>query len=265
MEIIIEDLEKHFPELIFKNELGRGGDGVVFFVEEKGLRKKRALKILTNESAFSRAQFNKEGHVLKLLDHPNIVKYYGSGERGKYSFLLMEYCPNVSLLYRIAQRPFSDEAAATVVMKIAKTLQYLHDEKILHRDIKPENVMITRRDEPKLVDFGLAFCAGEDVQELTAIGSEGYAAPELWTAPEKVCVQTDIYALGALLYTVLTQTFPDPHNVNFNHLYDRDSAFIHIIIKAMSKDRSRRHKSGNEFAAELAQIVANIGRPPPLW
>jgi len=131
--------------------------------------------------------------------------------------------------------------------------------KVLHRDIKPENVMITELNEPKLVDFGLAFCAGEDVDSLDAVGSEGYAAPEIWDHPEKVSLQTDLYAMGALTYTVLTRKFPDPHNVNFNFLFDRDQAYVHFIVKAMAKNAARRHSSATEFADELKKIVKNLG------
>ena len=254
MAVIEAELIELFPELTFKGKLGEGGEGIVYLVEINKTGAEVALKILLNDSEEAIAQFKKEGRLLSEFDHPNIVKVYDCGKRDRYHFLTMDYCEGGTLLQRIAERRFDDVEAADLVIKLAHGLQYAHDHKVLHRDIKPENVMMTYDDEPKLVDFGLAFCAGEDVTKLEAVGSEGYAAPEIWDHPEKVSLQTDLYAMGALVYTVLTRRFPDPHNVNFNHLFDRDKSFVHFIVKAMSRDASRRHSNALQFAQDLEDI-----------
>jgi len=253
-----------FPELTFIGKLGEGGEAIVYLVrtrEDEDL----ALKVLLHNDAASIAQFEKEARLLSEFDHTNIVKVYQTGVRGRYYFTAMEYCSGGSLHYRIAEKRFDDVQAGNLVIKIAKGLQYAHDHNVLHRDIKPENIMMTVEDEPKLVDFGLAFCAGEDASALEAVGSEGYAAPELWDNPEKVSLQSDLYALGSLLYTVLTRTLPDPHDVNFNHLFDRNRAYVHFIVKAMAKDASHRHSSATQFAKELQVIVNSSGRPKLIW
>lgn len=265
MAVIEAELIEAFPELTFTGKLGEGGEGIVYLVVDNETSQQIALKILLRDDESSVAQFEKEGRLLSAFDDPNIVKVYEYGKRGRYHFLKMEYCPSGTLLQMIAERRFDDKEAGTIVIKIANGLQYAHDAGVLHRDIKPENVMMTADDEPKLVDFGLAYCAGEDVTKLEAVGSEGYAAPEIWDSPEKVSLQTDLYALGALLYTVLTRMFPDPHNVNFNHLFDRDKAYIHFIVKAMNRDATRRHSNALQFAQELEDIVRNAGRPKSIW
>ena len=254
-----------FSEFRIEEVLGEGGEGIVFKVVEKSTENELALKILRKNTEIAISQFEKEGRLLSEFEHPNIVKVFDYGTREGLHYILMEYCAHGSLLDLIADKKFTDEEAGNLVIKVAEALQYAHDKQVLHRDIKPENVMMTENDEPKLVDFGLAFCAGDDVDKLEAIGSEGYAAPEIWMHPERVSLQTDLYAMGALMYTVLTRIFPDPHNVNFNHLFDRDQAFVHFIVKAMAKDPRRRFSSANQFADKIREIVANLGTPKNLW
>jgi len=87
---------------------------------------------------------------------------------------MMEYCAYDSLLYRIAKVDLDDVEAGTLMIKIANSVEYIHSQKVLHRDLKPENIMMTEEGEPKLVDFGLAFCAGEDVTKLPPLGSAGF-------------------------------------------------------------------------------------------
>ncbi len=258
-------IKELFPEFLINSVLGEGGEGIVFKVVEVSTGDELALKILRKKTRTAISQFQKEGRLLSEFDHPNIVKVFDYGEREEFYYILMEYCAYGNLLELIADKSFTDEEAGNLVIKVAEGLQYAHEMRVLHRDIKPENVMMTENYEPKLVDFGLAFCAGEDVDELEAVGSEGYAAPEIWKNPEKVSLQTDLYAMGALMYTVLTRMLPDAHNVNFNHLFDRDQAFVHFIVKAMAKDPGRRHSSALQFADEIKEIVGNLGKPKALW
>lgn len=265
MCIEAKEVKKVFQDFKVGSVLGEGGEGIVFKVLEKKTGVHRALKILRKKTDTTIRQFEKEGRLLNEFEHPNIVKVFEYGKKEHLHYILMEYCSHGSLLELIADKSFSDEEAGNLVIKVAAGLQYAHEKQVLHRDIKPENVMITENDEPKLVDFGLAFCAGEDLNALEAVGSEGYAAPEIWKTPAKVSLQTDLYAMGALMYTVLTRVFPDPHNVNFNHLFDRDQAFIHFIVKAMSKDPARRHSNAIQFADDIRDIVNNIGKPQNLW
>jgi len=254
-----------FPELTVKELLGSGAEGNVYLVVEESTGKELALKVLAKDDKDAIKRFVKEGRLLENFDHPNVVKVYECGERDKTYFHMMEYCAYDSLLYRIAKVDLDDVEAGTLMIKIANSVEYIHSQKVLHRDLKPENIMMTEEGEPKLVDFGLAFCAGEDVTKLPPLGSAGYAPPEIWGHPERVSIQTDVYALGAILYTILTKVLPDPHNVNFNRLFDRDKGYIPLILKSMSSEPSKRYKTAKEFAKSVQSVVDGHGEPPKIW
>lgn len=256
----IEDIQSAFSKCEVVRRVGDGGAGAVFLVRISGWDDEFALKILLNDSEQGIAEFKKEGAIQKRLSHPNVVKVFECGVEGGFHYLLMEYCEERSLLTRIAEMKIDDHMAANLVIDIAKGLSYVHSKGIIHRDVKPENVMMSGAGVPKLVDFGLAHREGEDRSKLAAIGSEGYAAPEIWNTPERASVQSDIYAMGALLYTVLTERLPDPHNVNFNHLSERDPSFIYFIVKAMAQKPEKRHQSMEEFIADLEKLKNNLGR-----
>lgn len=258
----ISDIEvaKLFPEFEVLSKIATSGEGIVFHIKKVSDGVELALKVLIDDSEDAIFRFVKEAQLMNKFEHPNVAKVYDYGERGGRHFLTMEYISGGDLLGVIARQEISDEEAGNLVYCIAHALNYVHSEGVLHRDIKPANVMMTTNGDPKLIDFGLAYCAGEDLSKLDAVGSEGYAAPEIWDNPDRISIQSDIYALGALLYTVLTRVFPDAHRVNYNKLFNRDQSYVGFIFKAMSKDASKRHSCAYTFAEELANLVGNLGK-----
>jgi len=262
---LLEMVQGLFPELDIHKELGQGAEGAVFYGVSLHSGTEIALKILTKQEEDAQRRFLREGKILEQLDHPHVVKIYEYGKRAQTYFQKLEFCAYESLLYKIAKEGLGDKEAGTIMVQIADAIDYIHGQNILHRDLKPENIMMTADGEPKVVDFGLAFCAGDDLSKLIAIGSAGYAAPEIWSTPERVSIQTDVYALGATLYTILTNVLPDPHNVNFNHLYDRDKLFIPIILKSMNQEPAKRYKSAKLFGDSVQNVVDRHGQPPEIW
>ncbi|MBA4188803.1 MAG: hypothetical protein C0467_12460 [Planctomycetaceae bacterium] len=195
--------------------LGRGGMGVVFRAFHEGLKRPVALKTL-HAAAYNRpeslARFRVEGEAVARLDHPNIVRVYDSGESDGQQYLAMELIEGETLALRLGRDTMGHQDITRLVRSLAAAIGYAHDQNVIHRDLKPSNVLITRGGIPKVVDFGLARVIGESPQ-LTAsdavMGTPSYMAPE--QAAGRVAdinEQTDIYALGVILYEALTGAPP---------------------------------------------------------
>jgi len=256
----LNEVGELFPEFIVQKQIGHGGMGVVYLVEDEESGGVAALKILLSDDPEDIAEFEQEAHVMGLIQHPNVVEIYAAGIRGESYFIVMEYCGGGTLLQAIAENEFDDLVAANLAIHVCMGLYACHKKGVLHRDVKPENIMLDHEYRPKIADFGLAYCAGDDLNQLKAVGSPGYAAPEIWDHPEKASIQVDVYAAGAVLYTILTQIKPDDHNVDFNPLYRRDKRFILLIVKAMHKDPTRRFSKLKEMAKELHTIAKDTGK-----
>lgn len=257
----IEETKRLFPDYEIINEVVTSGEAVIYRVRHKESDSEQALKVLLETDDQAHARFMKEANIMNILDHKYILNIIDFGKREDRCYGTMEFI-EYDLLNLIAVKPLSDKQAGQMVCKIAMALDYMHSKGVLHRDIKPANVMISQDGNPKVIDFGLAYLAGEDVNALEAVGSEGYAAPEIWDNPERISIQSDIYSLGALLYTVLTSVFPDPHKVDYGKLFCRDQGFVTFIIKAMKPNAALRHSSAYEFAEELENVIKNIKDTP---
>lgn len=254
----IEHVQHNFSEFHVERVIGKGGEGIVYLVYDYDRKEWTALKLLHAEGELARRQFEKEGRLMAQFEHTNVIKSYAYGYRDGMYYNQMEHCEAGSLLDIIAAHRFTDEEVAKITMQVARGLHYVHKQKVLHRDIKPQNILMTADWLPKLVDFGICFCAGEDKNALKPLGTEGYAAPEIWEDASNLSIQSDIYAMGALVYTCLAQIYPDPHNVNFNKIFDRHNDFLHLIVKAMSKDAHRRHASVKELFEDLEKILKQV-------
>ncbi|MCU0792688.1 MAG: serine/threonine protein kinase [Opitutaceae bacterium] len=226
----IEEIAPHFPNLEIMSCLGRGGMGVVYKARQKALGRLVALKLLAPERGSDPAfagRFAREAQALARLDHPNIVTVYDSGQAGGWCYLLMEFVDGVTLRHLIHGGRMSAREALTIVPRICDALQFAHDHGIVHRDIKPENILLDQRGQVKVADFGLAKLVGPaweappiagepsldfagDLTEAGKImGTPRYMAPEQREDPDAVDHRADIYALGVVLYQMLTGELPD--------------------------------------------------------
>ncbi len=213
-------------------ELGRGGMGVVYKAKQLGLNRLVALKmILSGEHAGTAemARFRAEAEAVARLQHTNIVQIYEIGEQDGRPFFSLEYVDGGSLAQRLAGKPLDARPAAELTVTLARAIHFAHQRGIVHRDLKPANVLLSTRDEalttkeekrgissfvlgssyfPKITDFGLAKqldSAAGNTKSGAILGTPSYVAPEQAAGKmREVGPPADIYALGAMLYEMLT-------------------------------------------------------------
>jgi hypothetical protein len=282
----IDDLAPHFPQLEILACLGRGGMGVVYRARQKSLGRLVALKLLAPERGSDPAfaeRFTREAQALALLDHPHIVTIHDFGQAGGYYYLLMEYVDGVTLRQLVHGGRIAAREALAIVPQICDALQFAHDHGVVHRDIKPENILLDRRGQVKVADFGLAKLVGTaaepagaegeigagvfaDSADITAaghvMGTPRYMAPEQRERPTEVDHRADIYALGVVLYQMLTGDLPGEKQLEPPSRRVRlDVRLDEIVLRALEKDPERRYASATEFKTKLETLGAE---PPPM-
>ena len=282
----IENIAPHFPQLEIISCLGRGGMGVVYQARQKSLGRLVALKLLAPERGSDPAfaeRFAREAQALARLDHPNIVTIYDFGQAGGWCYLLMEYVDGVTLRHLIHGGRIAAREALSIVPQICDALQFAHDHGIVHRDIKPENILLDRRGQVKVADFGLAklvgatgaasIVAGElsvgssgDLTEAGKImGTPRYMAPEQREHPDVVDHRADIYALGVVLYQMLTGELPDEKKLQPPSRHVRlDVRLDEIVLRALEKDPALRFSNATEFKTGLETVAGTPEQMPPL-
>ncbi len=265
------------------SELKRGGQGVVYRARLPGLDRPLAIKILLGGSETDRRRFKQEAQVLARLKHKHLAKVLALEARAEHPYVVMEFLEGEDLLDLVRRNgPLDLDRAAELLVPIAETLHFCHGKGIVHRDLKPANVMLDHKTgRPILIDFGLlkrdpkifgALSQDERISMLTEsgeiLGTPAYMAPEQ-TDPSfgPVSPATDVYALGATLYFLLTgkppfkgksiwnlvlkvmnEPAPDPRTLRTEipaHLAD-------LCMRAMAKDAAQRPESARAFAMALA-------------
>jgi serine/threonine protein kinase len=190
--------------------LGSGGFADVYLYEQQLPRRRVAVKVLLPErmAGGSAEQFAAEANVMALLStHPAIVTIYQAGvsDDGR-PYLVMEYCPRPNLQIRSRTAPFSVAEALRVGVQVAAAVETAHRAGILHRDIKPANILVTEYNRPALTDFGIATTA--DATESSAGMSIPWSPPEAFSEAPETGAATDVYALGATVFTLLAGRSP---------------------------------------------------------
>jgi serine/threonine-protein kinase len=201
----------HFGDNELLRELGRGGMGVVYLARQTKLDRLVALKVIRageHSSGEERRRFDGEARAVARLQHPHIVQIFDLGEVGGCPYFAMEYVEGLSLARGLVGTPWPARQAAALVEVLARAMHYAHGQGIVHRDLKPANVLLTADGTPKVSDFGLAKCLdghGASTQTGTAMGTPSYMAPEQAASKaRRVGPAADVYALGAILYELLT-------------------------------------------------------------
>jgi WD40 repeat protein len=274
--------------------VGRGGMGVVYKARHVRLRRVVALKMLLGgyfADGDQRARFRTEAEAVARLQHPHIVQLFESGEHEADAglprpYFTLEFVAGGSLAQRLAGRPLAPRQAAVWLEPVARAAHFAHERGIIHRDLKPSNILLTGDGQPKICDFGVAKLAeGSDFQTLSGmlIGTVEYMAPEQAegkAAPEPA---TDVYALGAILYEMLTGRPPfkgastlDTLNQvraqepvpprHLQPLVPRDLETV--CLKCLEKDPRRRYASALALAEDLRRFLAGepvTARPVSDW
>ncbi|WP_372365166.1 serine/threonine protein kinase [Candidatus Uabimicrobium sp. HlEnr_7] len=266
------------------NELGRGGMGVVYLAYDPNLQRKCALKVVLDHNDNSIKRFQSEAKAVAKIQHPNIIRIYDICETPCH-FFVMDYVEGLPLnRYTVT---LSIEEKLQLFKKICAAIQYAHDQNILHRDLKPENILVRDNGEPVIVDFGLAKNIKEE-DNLTKtgeiFGSLKYMAPEIARA-KKGTEQVDVYALGVILYEMLTGRVPfdgenriellyqlmtsEPiHPSRLNTSIPKEGPLETICMKALEKQPEKRISSV-EFLHEEIQLYLNGDlirlKPPTKW
>jgi serine/threonine protein kinase/tetratricopeptide (TPR) repeat protein len=272
-----------FGDYQLLEEIGRGGQGVVYRAHQKSLNRTVALKVIglghwATEAHLKR--FRREAQAAASLEHPCIVPIHEVGERDGSCYFSMKFVEGGQLDEVIRREPVPVRRAAELIAKLARTVHYAHEHHILHRDIKPGNILLDQRGEPHLTDFGLARLVETEstvTRTMEVLGTPSYMAPEQAVGNNAAITSaTDVYGLGAVLYQLLTAHPPFAGGTTFetvrlvldteprqprllNPKIDRD--LNTICLKCLEKDPKSRYASALALAEDLERWLKH----EPIW
>lgn len=279
--------------------LGRGGMGVVYKARQKRLNRIVALKMMLGgvyASDDEIRRFHLEAEAAAKLQHPNIAQIYEHSEIDGKPYFSLEYVEGGSLAQKLDGTPQDPAASAQLIETLAKAMHYAHQRGIVHRDLKPANILLginpgnlpgTAFGVPKVTDFGLAKRMDVDLRQThtgAILGTPSYMAPEQAGGRiREIGPATDIYALGAILYDMLTGRPPFKANTLADTLQQVQMSepvppvrlqpntpkdLETICLKALHKEPARRYATALDFAQDLGRFLAGEpiqARPTPTW
>ena len=272
------ELAPDFPQLEIIELLGRGGMGAVYKARQRHLDRLVALKLLRPgldaDPSFAE-RFTREARALAQLNHPGIVTLheFGTSPGGRF-FIVMEFVDGVNLRQLLAAGRLAPREALAIVPPLCDALQYAHDRGLVHRDIKPENILVDRLGRVKIADFGLAKLAAPGGPAGTAtptigpwssdrepsaksgvMGTPRYMAPEQRERPTAVDHRADIYALGVVLYQMLTGELPDENQLQPpSRRVSIDVRLDEIVLRALEQEPARRYATAGELKTRVEDL-----------
>ncbi len=257
-----EELVAAFPDLEIHDLIGRGGMGAVFRARQTRLERDVALKVMPRELSADPSfaeRFLREARALARLSHPNIVAVHDFGETGGLCWLLMEFVDGANLRDVLRKGRIEPRQSLTIVRELCEALQFAHDEGVVHRDIKPENVLIDRKGRVKVTDFGLAKLIGptEDAhltRDDQVMGTPHYMAPEQIERPRDVDHRADIYALGVVLYEMLTGSLPRGKFDPPSRRVEVDVRLDRIVLRALEHEPARRYQHAVDVKTDVEDV-----------
>ncbi|MDH3251602.1 MAG: tetratricopeptide repeat-containing serine/threonine-protein kinase [Ignavibacteria bacterium] len=259
-------------------KLGEGGMGVVYKAEDHALDRTVAIKFLPRvvaANSVEQERFIREAKAAAALNHPNISTVHAIETADDETFIVMEYIAGVELKERVRGAPLSIEGALDIATQIAQGLQAAHAKGIVHRDIKSSNIMLTRDDQVKVMDFGLAKVRGaEQVTQIgTTVGTAAYMSPEQARGDE-VDHRTDIWSFGIVLYEMLTGSVPfrsDYEQAMTYSILNEEPRPLHeirpevpvelerVVNKSLAKDPAHRYQNADDLLRDLRHLTRSSG------
>lgn len=266
-------------------EIHRGGQGVVYQAVQKSTKRRVAIKVM-REGPFAgpheRSRFEREVQILAALQHPHIVSVLDSGEASGNFYFTMDYISGDALDQYVKQRNLPVDDILRLFVNVCEAVNAAHLRGIIHRDLKPANIRVDTEGEPHILDFGLARVAlgaltdASRPQMMTVtgdfVGSPPWAAPEQAEGlPHLIDVRTDVYALGVILFQMLTGRFPYDVTGNVLEVLERiriaepvkpstlrrgiRDEVETIVLKCLAKERDRRYQSAGELARDIRHYL----------
>ena len=263
------------------DRLGGGGAGVVYKAEDVKLERLVALKFLSayrSENDGDKRRFLREARASSALDHPNICTVYEIDETGDGRlFIAMAFCEGETLKRKVERGPLPVAEAVRIAAQIAAGLAAAHAKGIIHRDVKPANVIVAPDGRVKIVDFGIAKLADQSrlTREGTAVGTAGYMAPEQIRG-DAVDPRTDVWALGVVLYEMVTGRTPFPGDNDQERIRGILNAgpepmavlrpgvpvqLERIVAVALAKRPGDRYRDMAAMQADLLELAGSAGSP----
>lgn len=272
-----ELLGQQLDEYQIAELLGQGGMARIYRGYDVRLKRNVAIKIIDvtyQTDAEYRARFEREAQAIAQLEHPNIVRLYRYGEISGLFYIAMQYIEGRDLKsalaeYRKKGQIIPADVASSIIREVCQALDYAHSKGIIHRDVKPSNIMIDNYGHAYLTDFGLALLADTETKG-EIFGSPHYMAPEQAISSKGSVPQSDLYAVGVILYEMFTGELPFdaevPLDIAMKHLSDEprmpheirpdiDPALEGVIMMAMAKKPLKRPSNGEELADALDRIL----------
>jgi WD40 repeat protein/tRNA A-37 threonylcarbamoyl transferase component Bud32 len=259
-------------------ELGRGGMGVVYKARQVKANRLVALKMIlaqAHASVAEKVRFQIEAEAVARLQHPHIVPLYEVGEHDGLPFFTLEFCEGGSLDRKLEGQPLAAREAAALLEQLARAMHYAHSRGVVHRDLKPANVLLTADGTPKITDFGLAKqldAAGPVSQSGAIVGTPEYMAPEQAEGRGRdISGATDVWALGVLLYELLTgrrpfhgadtfatlrQVLQDEPLPPSRHQPKTPRDLETICLKCLRKEPEKRYRTAEALADDLRRFLA---------
>jgi DNA-binding response OmpR family regulator len=268
-----------FGRYEIRNEIARGGVGIVYHALDRESGEAVALKILQSGAEATEEQilrFHREAKTVQELRHPNIVRVRDFGSAGGRHYIVMDYIDGKPLDEAIHAGELTLKRALRVEIGAALALDYAHQREILHRDVKPSNILIDDDWKPHLIDFGLARFVRESrkvTKSRRIHGTFGYIAPERFKSTHAdTDPRADIFALGVVLYEMLTGTMPYPMRAEANFLPDFSRTptlpsdlnpeipieLSQIALHTCSASAAERPASARELANDLEDVLRGV-------